>query len=156
MYKNNNLKDVLHDFLADNFSSYMTVLPHGLRLESGKLITTVSGQIMHWGPARTLYEKRKPICRSLNGVQSLQSHEICAACRRRGECTPQIRLDLLHTSGVHRFLLSYTSARKFMLFISSLSKQQCHVEGAKISISVINRGKWGELCFRLQARGENE
>ena len=152
MFKQHNIKDVLHDFLADNFSSYVTILPHGLRLESGKLIQRISGQIMHSGPARTLYENRKPSCRSLNGVQSLQSKTSCAACYRRGECTPQIRLDLLHASGIHRFLLAYTSARKYMLFLSSLAKQQCPVEGAEITISVINRGKWGELCFRQQSR----
>ena len=124
------IKDILGDILADTFATYVQVLPHGLRL-----------------PAGSVYKNGKPSCRSLDGVRSLKTKKACSSCRNRNKCTPQFRLDLMHSAGLLRFLLAYTSARNYMFFLSSLHRQQCPVEGSTITIDVIDRGHWGELRF---------
>ena len=142
------IKDILHDLLIQNFATYVQVLPQGLRLKSGKLLPQITGEVLSTGPARTLYQSRKPLCRSLDGLHSLKTKKSCPSCLQRKQCTAQIRLDLLDKNkGVLRFLLAFTSARNYLLFSSSLSRNQCPIEGTTITISVTNRGRWGELCF---------
>jgi hypothetical protein len=57
---------------------------------------------------------------------------------------------MIHFSGVLRFLLSHTSLRNFMLFLSTLQQQKTPLNGAMITIKVLNRGRWGELKFSLK------
>ena len=141
------IKDILGDILADTFATYVQVLPHGLRLPAGSVIPQITGELFRSSPARTLYKNGKPSCRSLDGVRSLKTKKACSSCRNRNKCTPQFRLDLMHSAGLLRFLLAYTSARNYMSFLSSLHRQQCPVEGSTITIDVIDRGHWGELRF---------
>lgn len=142
MNENHNAADILK-----NFAAYLKVLPDGLRLPDGKLQQRLSGQILWSGPARTLYQDRQPVCRSLDGLQALKTNDSCCSCQRRNRCTSQIRLDLLHSSGVLRLLLAYTSARNFLLFLSAFQTNGCPIEGAFVTITVLNRGRWGELRF---------
>ena len=137
----------MRELLGRSFSRYITVKPCGLELRPGKIIQSISATILAFRPARTLYQNKKPKCRSLDGIQSLTEGRACASCLLRKACTPQICLEILHEGIPFRLILSYTSARNFLTFISLLRKKEQPVEGSGIIITVRDRGRWGELCF---------
>ncbi len=148
----------LNDLFADAFARYLLVRPAGIQFPHGRLCPSLSAAILACRPARTLYQNKQPVCRSLDGIQSLQealsavpgtaqAGRACASCLLRKSCTPQIYLELLADGVPYRLLLAYTSARNFMLFASQLRAKQQPVENAQVIISVRDRGRWGELRF---------
>jgi hypothetical protein len=140
-------KPTLNDLFADAFARYLAVRPTGIQFPHGRLCSSLGAAILACRPARTLYQNKKPICRSLDGIQSLQEARACASCLLRKSCTPQIYLEILHDHVPYRLLLAYSSARNFMLFASRLQEKQQPVENAQVIISVRDRGRWGELHF---------
>jgi hypothetical protein len=137
----------LNDLFANAFARYLTVRPSGLQMPHGPIVQTLRAHLCLCRPARTLYERHQPRCRSLDGIHSITEERTCAACLLRKTCTPQIYLELLHERVPYRLLLAYTSARNFMTFISRLRQQDQSIENADILISVLDRGRWGELRF---------
>lgn len=129
---------------------YLTVRPHGFELHPGeRLHRVLEVRILSFGSARTLYQHRKPLCRSLDGIQPTtpQSQRRCADCALRPRCTSQVRLDLLVDAQPFRLLLAHTSAKNFLLY--ETQRRECGValyEGLH-RMTVINRGSWGELRF---------
>lgn len=145
----------MRELLGRSFSRYITVKPCGLELQYGKIVQSISATILAFRPARTLYQNKKPKCRSLDGIQSFTEGRACASCLLRKACTPQICLEILHESIPFRLILSYTSARNFLTFISILRKKEQPVEGSGIIITVRDRGRWGELCFSSASTNES-
>jgi hypothetical protein len=137
----------LNDLFADAFARYLLVRPAGIQFPHGRLCPSLAATILACRPARTLYQNKQPVCRSLNGIQSLQEARACASCLLRKSCTPQIYLELLADGVPYRLLLAYSSARNFMLFASGLRARPQPLENAQVIISVRDRGRWGELCF---------
>jgi hypothetical protein len=129
---------------------YLTVRPHGFELNPGQpLRPTLEVRILSFGSARTLYQNRAPLCRSLDAVRPItaKEHRTCAECALRTRCTSQVRLDLLVDTQPFRLLLAHTSAKNFLLYETQL--RQCGIalyEGLH-RMTVINRGSWGELRF---------
>jgi len=74
----------------------------------------------------------------------------CAQCRVRGQCTPQVRLDLFVDAQPFRLLLAHTSAKNFLAYEARLRQQGHPLADHLHRITVINRGSWGELRFRLR------
>jgi hypothetical protein len=129
---------------------YLTVRPHGFELNPGeRLRPTLEVRILSFGSARTLYQERKPLCRSLDGIQPTapQGRRRCADCALRPRCTSQVRLDLLVDTQPFRLLLAHTSARKFLLYETQLRERGIELYEGLHRIHVINRGSWGELRF---------
>ena len=129
---------------------YLTVRPHGFELNPGeRLRPTLEVRILSFGSARTLYQERKPLCRSLDGIQPTTSkaQRRCAECALRPRCTSQVRLDLLADTQPFRLLLAHTSARNFLLYETQLRERGEALEGGLHRLTVINRGSWGELRF---------
>ncbi len=143
----NPAKPTLTDLFADAFARYLAVRPTGIQFPHGRLCASLSASILACRPARTLYQNKKPVCRSLDGIQSIQEARACASCLLRKSCTPQIYLELLADGVPYRLLLAYSSARNFMLFSSRLRAKQQPVENAQVIIAVRDRGRWGELRF---------
>ena len=143
----NTAKTTLNDLFADAFARYLAVRPAGIQFPHGPLCPSLSAAILACRPARTLYQNKKPVCRSLDGIQSIQEGRACASCLLRKTCTPQIYLELLADGVPYRLILAYSSARNFMLFASRLREKQQPVENAQVIISVRDRGRWGELLF---------
>ena len=154
----NSAKPTYNDLFADAFARYLAVRPSGLQMPYGPIVRSLSVRLLAFSPARTLYENRHPRCRSLDGIQSLterlsagsgtaRAGRPCASCRLRQNCTPQIYLQLLHDRVPYRLLLAYSSARNFMLFLSRLRQQGRPIENAEVILSVLDRGRWGELRF---------
>jgi len=143
----NPAKSTLNDLFADAFARYLAVRPTGIQFPHGRLCASLSADILACRPARTLYQNKKPVCRSLDGIQAIQEGRACASCLLRKTCTPQIYLELLADGVPYRLLLAYSSARNFMLFASRLREKQQPVENAQVTISVRDRGRWGELHF---------
>ena len=129
---------------------YLTVRPHGFQLNPGERLRPVlEVRILSFGSARTLYQHRKPLCRSLDGIQPTapQGQRRCAECALRPRCTSQVRLDLLVDTQPFRLLLAHTSAKNFLLY--ETQRRECGValyEGLH-RMTVMNRGSWGELRF---------
>lgn len=137
----------LLDLFSDAFARYLAVRPGGLQMPHGTLVSSLRVRLLLCRPARTLYENHHPRCRSLDAIQSITQGRTCASCLSRKDCTPQLYLELLHDHVPYRLLLAYSSARNFMLFASRLRQQGHTIENADVLLSVLNRGRWGELRF---------
>ena len=146
----------LREILHAAFKRYLTVRPQGFQLEPGApLRPTLQGRIVSTGAARTLYQARQPRCRSLDGVAPLDDrHRTCASCRLHAQCTPQLRLDLFVDAQPWRLLLAYTSAKNYLLYEARLRHDGVSIEDPLHDLTVITRGSWGEVRFRLQKWAE--
>lgn len=142
------LRAILHRALV----RYVKVTPRGFLIGDGVNLPrpSVQARILGFGGARTLYRKRKPVCRSLDGVAAVtQSKKVCAKCADREKCTPQVRLDLIVGARPFRLLLAFTSARNFLEYDARLRRDGIVLEDTLHEIVVVNRGSWGELNFEL-------
>ena len=129
---------------------YLTVRPHGFELNPGQpLRPALEVRILSFGSARTLYHDRKPLCRSLDGIQpsAPKAQRRCADCALRPRCTSQVRLDLLADTQPWRLLLAHTSAKNFLLYEARLRERGVALYEGMHRMTVINRGSWGELRF---------
>jgi hypothetical protein len=132
---------------------YLTVRPHGFELNPGERLRPVlAARILAFGSARTLYQDRKPLCRSLDGIEPTvpKAQRRCAECALRARCTSQVRLDLLVHTQPYRLLLAHTSAKNFLLYEAQLRHSTLALYERLHRITVINRGSWGELRFARQ------
>jgi hypothetical protein len=140
------LRELLYRVLV----RYLTVRPCGLELKPGdRLRPTVDARILGHGGARTFYQDRKPVCRSLDGLRPVtgDTDRACVECESRARCTPQVRLDLIVERKPFRLLLAYSSARAFLVYEAELRQRRVAVEDVVTTITVVNRGSWGELRF---------
>jgi len=143
------LRAILHRALT----RYLTVTPRGLMLAGETRPAPVAeARILGFGGARTLYRDRKPACRSLDAVASIDREgRRCAGCADLGACTPQVRVDLIVDKHAYRLLLAFTSARNFLEHVAMLQHQGVDPLAVDHVIRVLPRGSWGELRFRLLA-----
>jgi hypothetical protein len=140
----------LREICASAAARYALIAPAGILLPSAASpYNPITVRIVTYKPARTRYVNKQPICRSLNGLFSLHDNSRCAACEYRRTCTPQIALDILYRAVPFRLMLAYTSAKNFFAFLRTAQTPHQGIEGATISISVLDRGKWGEARFTL-------
>jgi len=139
------LREMLHRALA----RYLTVRPQGFTLEAGaRPRTSLEVRILGYGGARTLYRKRRPHCRSLDGVSSITHQDRrCASCDRKEACVPQVRVDLIADTQPFRLLLSHTSARNFLNYEARLRANRQRLEDLLHTLTVVERGSWGEVRF---------
>jgi hypothetical protein len=140
------LRAILHRALT----RYLTVTPRGLMLAgASQPITTADARILAFGGARTLYRDRKPTCRSLDAIASIDHAERrCSGCPDLGSCTPQVRVDLVIDKHAYRLLLAFTSARNLLEHLAVLQHQGTDPLAVDHQIRVVPRGSWGELRFR--------
>lgn len=139
----------MRELFARSYCRYVKVTPQGLEIAPGKVLPSLTATVLTFRPARTLYQNRQPVCRSLDGLQSVTTRRDCAPCLQRRSCTPQLCLDLLQQNLPLRLILAYTSARNFMQLVAQCQKRQQPVEDTEILLCVLDRGRWGELSFQL-------
>jgi hypothetical protein len=140
------LREILHRALV----RYLTVRPGGFELERGeRLRPIVEARILGFGGARTFYQDRKPVCRSLDGLRPVtgDTSRTCRECEARQRCTDQVRVDLIAERRAFRLLLAYSSARAFLVYDAELKRRSLAIEDVLTKIAVTNRGAWGELRF---------
>ena len=140
------LREILHRALV----RYLTVRPGGFELQSGeRLRPVVEARILGHGGARTFYQNRQPVCRSLDGLRPItgDTNRVCSECEARERCTPQLRVDLIVERRPYRLLLAYSSARAFFTYEAELRLRRVAIEDVLTKIAVTNRGSWGELRF---------
>ncbi len=146
------LRDILHRMEA----RYMTVRPCGIETEKDRHpFKTLVVYVLNHGGARSLYRGRRPACRSLDGVRFIQDpKKLCDDCFDRKHCIPQVRADLLFENRPYRLLLSFTSAKSFLLYEAGLRAQNLPLHRTRTRITVIDRGTWGELRFQKDREQE--
>ena len=140
------LRDLLHRALA----RYLTVTSRGFVLDGYvEPVPRLAVRILGYGGARTLYQQRKPVCRSLDGVAAVtESSKRCDLCPQADACTPQVRVDLVVEGRPHRLLLAFTSAKNFLAYVGTLDVQRVAVDAVRHELVVVPRGRWGEVQFR--------
>ena len=140
------LRDLLHRALA----RYLTVTPRGFVLDDRvEPMPRLVVRILGYGGARTLYQQRKPVCRSLDGVVAVSdSTKRCDRCPLADSCTPQVRVDLVVEGRPHRLLLAFTSAKNFLAYVGRLEAQRVAVDAVRHELLVVPRRGWGEVQFR--------
>lgn len=132
----------LKQIIEQSFSRYIRVLPEAMVLPPNHKTTSIQATLSSFHPARTRYQNKKPICRSLDAVHSIKNKRFCASCSFKNSCTPQIGLEL-NVEGVPlKLMLSYTSMRNFLIFNAKRTTNE-----TPIRITVRNRKTWGELIF---------
>lgn len=140
----------IRDLIAKSFSRYIKVRPDGFDLGyNNQIISAISAQIVTSHPARTLYQNKHPVCRSLDGRKSTQHNRTCAGCLDRRTCTPQICIEIVYNNIPLSLLLAYTSARNFLEFVSIIEQRGLHIDNIPVRLNVRDRGRWGEVCFAL-------
>ena len=141
------LRALLHHALH----RYLTVTSQGFLLQGEpRPVATVQARILGFGGARTLYRNRKPYCRSLDGLVSINlADRRCTSCPDVNACTPQVRVDLIIDKHAYRLLLAFTSARNFLEHVGRLRREGIDPLSADHQIVVTPRGSWGELRFRV-------
>ena len=141
------LRGIIHRMMA----RYMTVRPLGMDLGNNrKLIPALNCRVLDYGAARTLYQQRRPVCRSLDAVKAIADDDkFCQQCLDRHHCIGQVRLDLLFENRPYRLLLAYTSAKNFLLYTGKLAEKKIEIQTIDTKIVVVNKGSWGELRFCL-------
>ena len=140
------LRDLLHRALA----RYLTVTPRGFVLDGdGEPVPRLVVRILGYGGARTLYQQRRPACRSLDGIAAVtDSNKHCACCPQLDSCTPQVRVDLVVEGRPHRLLLAFTSAKNFLAYVGRLEVDRVAVDAVRHELLVVPRRGWGEVHFR--------
>jgi hypothetical protein len=134
------LRDLLHRALA----RYLTVTSRGFVIDGCvEPVPRIVVRILGYGGARTLYQNRRPACRSLDGVVAVtESGKRCDAC------TPQVRVDLVVEGRPHRLMLAFTSAKNFLAYVGTLEVQRVAVDAVRHELIVVQRRGWGEVQFR--------
>jgi len=140
------LRAILHRAIA----KYLCVTPRGACLHGHvDPVPQFVARILGHGAARTLYRKRRPVCRSLDGVAAVADRgKTCGNCPEHGECTPQVRVDLIVEGRPYRLLLAFTSATNFLAHVERLACRRIPVDSTQHQIDVIPQKGWGELRFR--------
>ncbi len=140
------LRALLHRALA----RYLTVTPRGILLDGQhQPVPRLVVRVLAYGGARTLYQLRKPACRSLDGVVAVTDPaKRCDGCLQHDACTPQVRVDLVIQGKPHRLLLAFTSAKNFLAYIGRLQGQRVSVDSIQHELVVVQRAGWGEVQFR--------
>ena len=138
--------ELFREILGRVLARYLTVKPEGVVVDDQPL-DDVTARVLSFGAARTLYRGRRPACRSLDGKKALEKETLCDRCPDRKHCTPQVRVDLLLKDRPFRLLLSYSSARNFLLYASETRRTGIALEEVVTRIRVLDRGSWGELRF---------
>jgi len=138
--------ELFREILGRVLARYLTVRPEGVVVDDQPL-DDVTARVLSFGAARTLYRARRPACRSLDGTKALSKETLCAECPDRKHCTPQVRVDLLLKDRPFRLLLSYSSARNFLLYASETRRRGIALEEVGTRIRVLHRGSWGEIRF---------
>ena len=140
----------LRQIICAAAARYAAITPKGILIPAAPTpYNPFPVSIVTYKPARTLYVKKQPHCRSLNGLHSLLHKRPCTTCDDRRACTPQIALEILYRNVPFRLMLAYTSAKNFLAFTRTLNGTPHTTEGAPVVISVIDRGRWGEARFQL-------
>lgn len=140
------LREILHRALV----RYLTVRPGGFELQPGERPRpVVEARILGFGGARTFYQGRQPVCRSLDGLQPVTGNtkRSCRECEARARCTSQVRVDLIVERRPFRLLLAYSSARAFLAYEGELRQRCVEIERVLTKITVVDRRTWGELRF---------
>ncbi|MBM4061050.1 MAG: hypothetical protein FJ265_08125 [Planctomycetes bacterium] len=143
------LRRILHRAV----SRYLTVTSHGLLLaDTARPRPLAEARLLGFGGARTLYRDRKPVCRSLDAVASVdRDGRRCAGCVDHDACTRQVRVDLVIDKHAYRLLLAFTSATNFLAYVGELQQKGLDPLQADHELRVVPRGSWGELKFRRLA-----
>jgi hypothetical protein len=146
---NNIMSKTLEELITKTFSHYLRVLPQGFEIYPNYAEEEITVKLLHYSPARTLYENKKPVCRSLNGISDLENKSECASCQKRIKCISQIYLEIEREGRSWRLMLSYTSAKNFMSFCSLLRQKKESILDIKLRLRVLDRGRWGEIRFSI-------
>jgi len=147
------IKEEIYDnILSQCTIRYATIRPDGIALNGSiTTLSTLDIVLKSYSPARTLYVNKYPQCRSFDGINShTKKDKKCVDCANNQQCTPQISIDCYDGKCPYRFILAYTSAQNFLLFVQKCKIQNKQCLGKKITISVKNRGRWGEAIFELE------
>lgn len=140
------LREILHRALA----RYLTVTARGFVLDDGAApVPRLVVRILGYGGARTRYERRRPTCRSLDGLVAVTAPaKRCDCCPTADSCTPQVRVDLSIEGRPHRLLLAFTSAKNFLAYAGRLELQRVALHEVRHELVAIPRHGWGEVRFR--------
>jgi hypothetical protein len=138
----------LKAILEKSFSRYIRVLPEGFLLpRDNQIFSYLTVQLSSYYSSRTLYQNKKPVCRSLDGVSSVKGKKNCSSCPTNPQCTPQICVEFVYQGIPLKLLLAYTSMRKFIEFVSRWKLSPNQEIKNLMTLTVLNRGKWGEVHF---------
>jgi hypothetical protein len=135
------------------------VKPDGFAIGDGT-IPALRGTISDFCLVRKLFRRRRVVCFSDDGISG-SSGKRCEDCSQE-DCAPRIRLHLDPAPGsdmngpqIH-LELNYSSSRNFIEYAGDLAATHHEVQEVVTSLSVEDRGKWGEVLFAVSREPTSE
>jgi hypothetical protein len=130
---------------------FLTIRPHGF-LCQGREYPSFSASILATSTVRKRFLNGNLVCSSPDAINAKDGSP-CHSCPHRPDCLPRIRLRLRPLSeDLPRtvFLeLSFSSAKNFLDYFTNLLSQNLDPLQLNVRLSVLNRGRWGEVLFSL-------
>jgi len=128
------------------------VKPDGISIGENT-VPSIRGTVRDFRLVRKLFRRRRVVCFSDDGISG-SGGKRCEDCSHE-DCAPRIRLHLdpVKEHGMKRsrirLELNYSSSRNFIEYARALAAIHHEVQEVFTSLSVEDRGKWGEVVFAV-------
>jgi hypothetical protein len=120
------------------------VTPDGFVVDDER-VPTLTGRVRKTHLVRKRFEDGVLACDSRDGVTARNGTQ-CEACLHP-RCQPSLRLHLQNASAVYVIDLAVTAAQNFLRLEDVLEADGKTLDDTPLTLSVINRGYWGEVRF---------
>jgi len=122
------------------------VTPRGFAIE-GREVRTIDGRVTRLGLVRKLFKDSALVCSSKDGVRA-KDGTLCDECRHP-RCQPQLRVELQAGDRTLLLDLAFSSARNLLALRDRVDPEGVALDDVPLRLSVVDRGKWGEVVFAL-------
>jgi hypothetical protein len=122
------------------------VTPGGFA-SGGREVPAVEGRVTRIALVRKLFRDSALVCSSKDGVRA-RDGTLCDECRHP-RCQPQLRVELRARDEVLLLDLAFSSARNLLALRDRLEAEGVALEDVVLRLSVLDRGRWGEVLFAL-------
>lgn len=122
------------------------VTPRGFACD-GREVPALEGRVTGLGLVRKLFKDSALVCSSKDGVRA-RDGTLCDECRHP-RCQPQLRVELRASDRVLLLDLAFSSARNLLALRERVEAEGVALEDVVLRLSVLDRGRWGEVVFAL-------
>jgi len=142
------------ELFRENNPHIVKVTPQGFQIGS-ITVETLEARINTWKVIKKYFDdKGALLCYSEDGISSSRGG-LCKECQQYF-CNPRLKLSLNLKGRKALMELNYTSAGNFISFIEEENIDEKTMANHSVTMSVTNRGKWGEVHFMTTKRAGGE
>ncbi len=120
------------------------VLPVGFVVED-QITEELTGRLANVRLIRKRFEEKVLACDSSDGERSKEGR-VCAQCLH-ADCRPSLRIHLISEGITFVIDLAFTAANNYFSLEDQAEDDGENIRDWFLSLHVVNRGHWGEICF---------